>query len=476
VSDLDRMVHALVAQPLWEPTPISRLRARARRRRNGRRAGGATAVVLVAALVAAVTWAVAERDGSGRVISTTQHAPTSQNVSILEVGRGTIDIATGAGSVWVTGPDTLRRIDPVANAVTAEIPVPGTSDYRPITAAFGSVWVTDTGTETLTRVDPTTNSIIASIPIPNAPTAMTATTDRLWIVGGDGTYETLTPVDPTTNTPGEPMVLEPDPTTPFPGLTAIADVLYVDLGPNLIRYDTRTGEIARRSTDAADLERYGGALLALDAKGTIRALDPRALRTVKTGARIAGAHDIAVDGDRIWTLVREPGDRGTSTLQRIDPKTLAPTGKAIEVGAYAGHVVADRGTAWVTNGALVRVDRPYVNPRPELCWRSDQHLSIGDGLPPASSLVLDPALVDRALQTHATQLQRRYPTWERIETGPGIGRGWVRDPSGAVTIVAATDYAIVVTLKDRRDCPDEPGTQYVQLGTDSIPILFAAPR
>jgi Tol biopolymer transport system component len=113
------------------------------------------------------------------------------------------EIAIGAGAVWVagvnlTGPSEERgadllRIDPVANSVSAALPVSAFS----VAAGADAVWVTapaDGVNDSLHKpetwvareIDPTTNGVSAPISLPgNVSAVLAVTADGVWFSGYD---------------------------------------------------------------------------------------------------------------------------------------------------------------------------------------------------------------------------------------------------------------------------------------------------
>jgi hypothetical protein len=71
----------------------------------------------------------------------------------IHVARGSVDLTTGYGAVWVSGFGAVSRIDPATNRVVAMIETPGTEDFSHIAAGAGSVWVTADGGRVY-RIDP----------------------------------------------------------------------------------------------------------------------------------------------------------------------------------------------------------------------------------------------------------------------------------------------------------------------------------
>jgi virginiamycin B lyase len=73
------------------------------------------------------------------------------------------EAAAGGGAVWVTHPsdNTVSRIKPKSNGVTATIPVG--PQPTPIAVSPGAVWVVNIGGPSVSRIDPSTNRVVATI-------------------------------------------------------------------------------------------------------------------------------------------------------------------------------------------------------------------------------------------------------------------------------------------------------------------------
>jgi hypothetical protein len=86
-----------------------------------------------------------------------------------------MDLAVGAGSVWVSSADgfadAVLKVDPETGRVVDRIPVPAES---PTSLAFGhgSVWVTNSERGTLSRVDPRTGEVAAKIEVGRGATGV----------------------------------------------------------------------------------------------------------------------------------------------------------------------------------------------------------------------------------------------------------------------------------------------------------------
>jgi virginiamycin B lyase len=111
--------------------------------------------------------------------------PSTNNVvgNPISVGLEPIQIAAGAGAIWVgshSGPPPVTRIDPATGKVVATIevgfPVHG------LAAGPDSVWVVDYHGQKVVRISPQTNQVVDDlIPIPFPPFAVAASATDAWV-------------------------------------------------------------------------------------------------------------------------------------------------------------------------------------------------------------------------------------------------------------------------------------------------------
>ena len=288
MSDLRQLAQPLLDRPPLTPTPIAELRRRARRepRPPGRvRSGTGRSRRRAARRSRRHSKSESSADGAHGTVrpASPPPRPLALAVSTLEVG-GATDVAVGAGAVWVPGSEVVRRIDPITNAIVATIPVPGSSDYRSVAIAFGSVWVTDTGTGNLTRIDPSTNQVVATIPLNGSPTRMAAANGLLWVTvpepnqPGGG----LVPVDPATNRAGQPLAVPATVPAPFVALSASGDAIFAAWGTQLLAIDARLRSIrsvdttsvgAPKNDDPISVTVANGHLYVVKASGRVVQLD-----------------------------------------------------------------------------------------------------------------------------------------------------------------------------------------------------------
>jgi streptogramin lyase len=394
---------------------------------------------------------------------------------VIPVGIGAVDVAVGDGAVWAPGLDVVSRIDPRRNAVVGQVPVPGSSDYRSVTIAFDAVWATDTGTGDLTRFD---GGVPTTVSVGRAPTRAVATTDRLWVLQGTGTDEMLTPLTPAGALAGEPIVLGTV-RTAFPGLAARGDVVYVAGETELLRIDTTTGE-RRTASDhiATAVATVGEDVVAVTHAGRLVRFDGETLAVQRVGPFIRGAQDVVAGDDELW-LLAQPSSVDASLVYRIDLRTLAPIVKPVMSGVTSTAMASDGTGVWVSNfsdSSITRIDTAAGNARPELCPGSMPLERIGaDGLRPIAAVTTDATTAQRSLEEREASLRARYPRVVDVEVGPGYGRAYDVSEHGRITVLAVDDYAIIVTLRSRSDCPDLAQMPAVEIG-QGVPVFLAFRR
>ena len=393
----------------------------------------------------------------------------------IPVGVGVTDVAVGDGAVWVPGFDVVSRIDPARNAVAGEVSVPGSSDYRSVTVAFGALWATDTGTGVLARFD---GGAPTEVALGRAPTRSIATTDRLWVLQGTGSQEMLTPLTPTGEPAGEPILLD-SVRTAFPGLAARGDVLYVAGIEKLLRIDTRTGEMRIASDHITKaVASVGDDVVAVTHTGHLVQFDGETLAVERVGPLIRGAQDLVAGDDELW-LLAQPSSVDASLVYRIDPRTLAPVGKPVISGRTSTAIASDGTGVWVSNysdSTVTRIDTVARDPRPNLCRGSMPLDRIGpDGLASVDAVATDRAVAQRSLNAREPAFRVRYPHVVDVRVGPGYGRAYDLNEQGRITVRAVDDYAIIVTLRSRRDCPDLAQMPAVEIGVD-VPVFLAFRR
>ena len=211
----------------------------------------------------------------------------------------------GFDSLWVGACDdpAIWRIDPLAGAVLATIPLPvdGIQEEGSVAAGEGGVWVVSTANE-LIEVDPATNQVVGNWPLPAGAAAVRAGLGSLWVtISTADQVLRIDPADPTSQTPIDVGA--------YPRFLAVGeDAVWV--------MNQRDGSVTRVGADGS------------------------VVTTIKVSAPIQGG-DIAVGGGSVW--VQPGGD----LLIRIDPATnevIATYGPR----SGSGSVAADDRAVWVS--------------------------------------------------------------------------------------------------------------------------------
>jgi glutamine cyclotransferase len=303
-------------------------------------------------------------------------------------GVPTFDSFTEAGgSLWVTGGDTLYRIDesleespaspqgdypePV-DAVTATFPIEGPAEV----ASDGStLWLLERpadGTAQVTQLDPATGVELGDpVAIDRSGQAELAVANGSpWVsFRDDGTLVTLAPISGTSSAPAVvPQVTAqipmPDDTISY-GIAIGAGAVWAGAAPShgsqggsLVRIDPATNAI----TGTIDLQAapFREEIAPTDdavwiaTSGQILRVDPDTMEVVAT-IDVPGASAIAADATAVW--VAAPDDH---SLVRIDPTTNAiaatvPVGGAIT--GYADQIRIGDGAVWVIGSRLVNENR-----------------------------------------------------------------------------------------------------------------------
>jgi YVTN family beta-propeller protein len=113
--------------------------------------------------------------------------PTTQVVTAqVPVGNGPSSIALGDGAVWAadTPDDEVKRIDPATNAVTTTIKV-GRSPTG-IAAGAGAVWVANSGDGTVSEIDPRTDKVSRTLSVGGSPAGIVVSSGLVWVSVQEG--------------------------------------------------------------------------------------------------------------------------------------------------------------------------------------------------------------------------------------------------------------------------------------------------
>lgn len=327
---------------------VGRLRRRRQMRASGLTALGAAAVVAVAVVAWPGSGAGTDRPGP----AAPAEIELPEGGISIPVGEAPSEIAVGDRAIWVsnTGESTVSRVDPDTNEEAFSVKVSG----RPGDLAAGpggEVWVASPELGIVQRIDPVTNSI---------------TPDRRIDLGQGGAGLDL----------------------------AIDDFLWVSVVEReLVQVDPATGDVVRsiRWVRPVNVAARSGAVFALEADGTVRAIDqltgdPAAVRL---RFPVSGPGDIHYHGGRLWVaegdgsnlysvdvdqgsrriqtytfrgtyvemvelpegivVLSDLGD-GTGVLSLIEPET-GGTSELMEIEGSPGDMVRDGDDLWLSTSS-----------------------------------------------------------------------------------------------------------------------------
>jgi DNA-binding SARP family transcriptional activator/streptogramin lyase len=298
--------------------------------------GAAAAAILLtggkAAAIVVPPNSVARIDESGRKVE-----------SFVDVGRGPVAVAVGAGGVWVANAEdgTVDRLDPATGKLVAYI---GTgADVNDLAVGLGSVWVADGNDGTVTRIDPRLDAREATIPLgggglaPDPVFYIAVDSHYVWATRGDQ----LLRIDPSTNTvDGHVSVGTPT------GLTTGGGSVWVTTqSERLLRIDPQTAKETDSQLFASGLGTpvYARGSLWLLNQGAIQGIDPVTLGVDDTMNLPAGYPlSLAAGNGALWAL------DSAGNLTRLTPGGVATT---LQVGKGASAVAAGEGATWVAVSA-----------------------------------------------------------------------------------------------------------------------------
>jgi len=238
-----------------------------------------------------------------------------------------LDVAVGAGSVWVRSENggTLWRIDPATARIEQRMDLGQGDGLLPALAiGWGSVWTPNVD-GTLVRVDASSGRVVARIPIGRGGGEVAAGHGAVWVCCGPETREgqgSLLRVSPASNrvvarisVPGRPGTLTVGP----------RGVWVLDYSGSLLHVDPQTNSVVERV----------------------------ALHARNPALVVAGS-------SWIWVANRDPG----GTIDQVNPVTgrvfaKRPfewlPGEGAGLGALMG-ITAARGIVWANSGDLIGMD------------------------------------------------------------------------------------------------------------------------
>jgi DNA-binding beta-propeller fold protein YncE/predicted Ser/Thr protein kinase len=256
-------------------------------------------------------WATSAADGTLSGID----PKTQEVISKWRVGRGVSGVTIGAGSVWVTNPESgsVLRIDPTGR-VTARISVGG----RPGAIVFGGgrIWVADEDGAGVTAIDAQRASVVRRGLQPHAaPLRLAVGAGGLWV--SSATTGTVRRLDLGTMEAGAPILAGRGPA----GVTVAGGLVWV----------------------------------ANSRAGTVTRIDP-SLHTILGDPIPVGEQPGGIDAgpETVWVA-----NSAEDTVTRINIATAELTGDPVHVGPDPGAVAVGTEAVWIANngnGTLTRIE------------------------------------------------------------------------------------------------------------------------
>jgi DNA-binding beta-propeller fold protein YncE len=269
-----------------------------------------------------------------------------------------MDMLSAFGSIWVSQPDRVARIDPATGRVTATIPVPGTSDFRDLAAGAGALWVSDTGMETVTRIDPVRNHVTATISIRAhlfVVDALAFIDGKLWVVRpvpNDESKGDVLSIDPATNRIAQRALI---PRT-FDVMSSGAHALWYVRDTNLLRFDTRNlrATIVRHDAKVM-LAAANQRVWLLTPSGVIEA-DEQTGRQIGPPIAIKDTVNLAaaVGPSSVW-LASQPDSSSDGNVQPYDLITHRPLAAPTRIGFPIVAITALPSSLWIDADGITRI-------------------------------------------------------------------------------------------------------------------------
>lgn len=230
------------------------------------------------------------------------------------LGSTPTDIASGAGSVWLSSNDqTVSRLDPKTGTVVRSVEVGNGPSGIAYSRDGHAAWVANSGDGTVSRIDEATDRPVQTPPVGNVPVAVAAGYGSIWIT--DAGDRSVTRLDAKTGR-------------------------FVKTIP--------TGDVGRGIAVGG-----GSVWVSDDDRGRVSRIDPRTDAVIRHVTVGSGAAALAYGDDSLW--VANELDR---TVMRVDPKTDTVI-RTIPIGGTPAAMAFARNGLWVSDesaGKILRID------------------------------------------------------------------------------------------------------------------------
>ena len=227
-------------------------------------------------------------------------------------------------SVWISNGGLMQRLNPVTNAVVAEVKI-----NKPCAAfaiGFGSVWVASCGDKSIVRISLQNNQVVVKIPLSLADDegSIVAAENGVWVLSD--VKGMLKKIDPGTNKVVASIHVKPNSFAAMAGHGSI--------------WITNTGDVK------------------VNENGSLQRIDPKTNKVVNTIAVGRQPRFLAVGEGGVWVFNQADG-----SVSRVDPQTNKVVA-VIECGVpgTGGDIAAGEGYVWVrAKKELLLVINPQSN-------------------------------------------------------------------------------------------------------------------
>ena len=278
------------------------------------------------------------------------------------------DVTAAFGSIWVSnGPAaTVTRLDPSTAAVQAVVHVPDPASV--LSGGDGALFVTSNPGNSLTRIDPTTNQATKTISLASAgggPVGVVAADGYVWVADHDGMPTTsIAKVDPKTMKIVDVIPVGRDSEAGPQWVASGAGSIWTDVASMnaVVRIDPKTDTVQATIpipegcgaqmavTDAAVWVANGGGD---GCAAAVYRIDPGTNAVAQTIPMKDETDALALGSSGLWF------GTAPATLGRIDPATGTVSGEMAIPGMAFGAVVGG-GSVWITD----RVDEKLFKIEP----------------------------------------------------------------------------------------------------------------
>ncbi|MGI8712429.1 MAG: hypothetical protein ACR2NR_04455 [Solirubrobacteraceae bacterium] len=263
------------------------------------------------------------------------------------VGSGAVELATGFGSLWLSGFGAVTRLEPAGGRVVARIRTPGTGDYSDVAVGDRSVWVTSPARGVVYRIDPRSDRVIATVRLGGPVTGIAVGAGRVWVTRPEQGPGQLIAIDPRDDrVTGQPIEVGPGPGQVVYGLHAVwvqntspSSVVRVDPASGRVTTVIATMPVVAGSPGPGAIA-VGYRSLWSASNGSLTQVDPVSVR-VRSRVSIPRGVAVTLGDGRVWVLAYPRSSspalfdpiKATAALWEVAPGSGRVTGRPIRLGA-----------------------------------------------------------------------------------------------------------------------------------------------